>query len=227
MSKKKTKSRAAPALRVAIVGGSTKLPADVVGRFRKGWEIWGLNAIAPAWSSHIRWARRFNLHLWSHLVRDWNQGLRAEIDLAKALGPTVPLYVLDAWRPGALPNEKLFPGAALAKMPFGTYHAGSFDWLVAFAAYLGAKEISIHGATLALDSVRDEPISARACLEHWIGYASGRGIKVHVAADCDFMKQYHLVRSGTVYGYDDVRLVEDALPSFARIQLAAAKLEKK
>lgn len=219
MGKKKPKIKTKPKpLRVAMVGGGVRYPADVVGRFQAGWEVWGLNAIYPPWSSHVRWARRFNLHLWDHLVRDWAAGLRSEIDHAK-LRAEVPLYVLDAWRPGSIPNEKIFPGKELARMPFGSYHAGSFDWMVAYAIYLGAKEISIHGVNLALDSVREEPISARACLELWLGFAAGRGIKVHVSEDCDILRQYHLVRSGTIYGYDDVKLVEQGPVHAAQFQL--------
>lgn len=196
-------------LRVVMVGGAVRRPDEVISKFRKGWEVWGLNAIYPNWGSHIAWARRFNLHLWAHLLRDWKGGLRAEIGMAQLM-PQVPLYVLDPWRPGALPNEKIFPREALAKMPRGDYHAGSFDWLIAFALFLGAKEISLHGVGLSLDSPRDEPISARACLEYWIGVAEGKGVKVQ-CIDCDLFFQYHLVRSRTVYGYDDVKLVEEHL----------------
>ena len=79
--------------------------------------------------------------------------------------------------------------------------------MVAFAALLKAKEISLHGIGLNMES--REPISARACLEYWCGVAAGRGAKITVAKDCDLFLQYHVVKSRTVYGYDDVRLVED------------------
>lgn len=209
--KKSKRSKKVRLLRVAMVGGAAMNAQNVVTRFRKGWEVWGLNAIYPAWHSHIAWARRFNLHMWAHLVRDWKQGLRAEISMAQ-LQPKVPLYVLDPWRPGALPNEQIFPKDKLFAMPNGRYHSGSFDLMVAFAVLLGAKEISLHGVSLALDSPREEPISARACLEYWLGYATGRGVKVELV-DCDLLFQYHLVRSTTVYGYDDVKLVEERLPA--------------
>jgi len=80
---------------------------------------------------------------------------------------------------------------------------------VAHAILEGATEIALHGIGLALDSPRAEPISARACLEYWCGVAEGRGIKVTTAEDCDIFLQYHLLKSSTVYGYDDVKLIED------------------
>jgi len=191
-------------LKVAIVGGATR-DLNAVRSFRDDWEIWGLNAIRPVWSGPIRWSRWFNLHRYFHLKRDWRDGLQSEIGWAH-LNQGVPFYVVDSWD-GALPNEVIFPWRKLAKLPRGDYHAGSFDWMVAFAAYLGAKEISIHGVNLNMES--GEPISARACLEYWCGYAVGKGAIVHIANDCQIFHQYHLVCSDSVYGYDDVRLIED------------------
>ena len=54
-----------------------------------------------------------------------------------------------------------------------------------------------------------EPISARACLEYWLGVAEGRGVRVTVAEDCDIFAFYHLVKSNMVYGYDDTPIFED------------------
>lgn len=200
-----------PPLRVAIVGNA-KNPQPVVQMAQDGWELWGLNAIYPFGDANLPWARRFNLHMFEHLKRDWPQGLRYEVERMRQM-PNVPLYVLDSWLRAdgskMLPNEQIFPGEEMmANQPGGRYRAGSWDWLVAYAAYLGAAEITLHGVYLSLDSARDEPISARACLEYWIGYAEGKGIKVGLF-DCDLMYQYHLVRSRTVYGYDDVAVVEE------------------
>lgn len=194
-------------MKVAIVGGGSVNPYEIL-RYGRDWEVWGLNAIRPPWAYTLKWARWFNLHRWEHLKRDWAEGLRKEIAWAQR-HPSVPFYVVDSWRAGTLPNEKIFPAARLARAPRGTYHAGSFDWLVAFAVSLGARVIALHGVGLALDSPREEPISARACLEYWCGYAAGKGVKIIAGSDCDIFYQYHLVRSHTIYGYDDVRLVEE------------------
>lgn len=216
MGELKAAANAGP-LRVAIVGNARN-PQPVYERFQQGWEMWGLNAIYPPWAMGIQWARRFNLHMFEHLKRDWLQGVRFEVDNMKAR-PDTPLYVLDPWVRAdgtpMLPNERIFPGEELmATQPGGRYRAGSWDWLVAYAVHLGAVEITLHGVYLSLDSFRDEPMSARACLEYWIGYAEGKGVKVGLF-DCDLMYQYHLVRSRTVYGYDDVAVVEErGIPAF-------------
>lgn len=208
----------APApLRVVIItaGMRPELLREEYGE--PGWEFWGMNAMRPKWAQDLPWARWFNLHRFDHLVRDWQRGLEDEIAWAKA-NPKVPFYVLDDWEEWPIPRVVRFPAAGMAlEMPRAHYHAGSFDWLVAFAVYLGAVEIAIHGLSLALDSPRDEPISARACFEYWAGYAEGRGCKVWTAEDCDVFYQYHLVRSRTLYGYDDVRLVEDRTREIAQM----------
>lgn len=190
---------------VAIIGGrETGYWFSLAQHNRKHWEVWGLNAMRNPDVTR-RWDRMFNLHRYAHLKRDWRTGLALEIAWTH-LHPEVPFYVVDPWPTGSLPNQHIFPRH---KLRFGRrdYHAGSFDWLLAYAIHLGTKEIALYGIGLNLES--GEPISARACMEYWCGYAEAKGIKVHVAPNCDLFAQYHLVKSHTVYGYDDVRLVED------------------
>lgn len=176
-----------------------------------GWEFWGLNGMRPAVFGDIRWTRWFNLHRYAHLVRDWEYELEREIKWARD-NPKIPFYVLDDAAEWPIPNACKFPRKIIGRsQPRPDYHAGSFDWLIAFAVWSGAVEVAFHGLTLALDSWREEPISARACFEYWAGYAEGKGCKIWTAADCDVFYQYHLVRSRSVYGYDDVRLVEERL----------------
>jgi len=208
----KKKTRALP-LKVAMIGGAAKEKYFLNQGYDFTWEVWGLNAIRPnerlqnGWKP-INWARMFNLHRFEHLNRDCPEYIYWDSAWSKR-NPKVPLYVLDSWH-GLLANEQMFPLEELKRFPRGgRYHAGSFDMLVAYAVHLGAVEIAIHGVTLATDSPISEPISARACLEYWCGFAEGRGIRVKIAQDCELFYQYHLVRSKTVYGADDVRLIED------------------
>lgn len=189
--------------RVTIVGGRATPFRPLPG------EVWGLNAIRPSWTTRFAWTRWFNLHRYRHMRRDWTEGLHREL-LWASDHPHVPFYTLDdawpKWTTTMLVKRRVFPRAAL-RARFGTeYHAGSFDWLVAYAIYEGFEEIRLHGVGLNLES--GEPISARACLEYWCGRAEGLGIRV-VCRDCDLFTQYHLVKSHTVYGYDDVKLIEE------------------
>ncbi len=205
-----------PPLRVAIIGAAASERYFARARYDYRWEVWGLNSIRPdqrmdqnRWAP-IRWARMFNLHRFEHLNRDAYQYLVWDLDWSKN-NPRVPFYVIDTWH-GLLANERLFPRLNLSALTprGGSYHAGSFDMLVAFALTLGAVEINLHGIGLAMDSARSEPISARACLEYWCGVAEGRGARVTAMPDCDIFRQYHLVVSDTTYGYDDVKLVVEA-----------------
>lgn len=206
-----------PPLKIAMIGGGAKSKFFKGRGYDFGWEIWGLNAIRPQerlsdqdpWP-RINWARMFNLHRFDHLNRDCPEYIFWDSSWSKA-NPKVPVYVIDSWH-GMLANERLFPLEAIKHRLAprgGFYHAGSFDMLVAYAIFLGATEIAIHGVTLATDSAVAEPISARACLEYWCGFAEGRGIKVTCTEDSNLFYQYHLVKSNSVYGYDDVRLIED------------------
>lgn len=189
-------------MRVAIVGGVTRTGQEVLDDDDR--EIWTLNAIRPAWLPNARISRHFNLHRYEHLVRDWKDGLERELKWAKR-NPKVPFYVIGDWP--SIPKPLQFPLNELrAFARGGGYHAGSFDMMVAFAMLLKAKDIALHGINLNMES--GEPLSGRACLEYWCGMAEGRGIKVHAASDCDLFAQYHIVKSHTIYGYDDVRLVE-------------------
>lgn len=195
---------ARPTKTVIIVGGAAKekkMPWD-----NTGVEFWGLNAIRPDWMRN-RWTRWFNLHRYAHLQRDWAEGVEREIQWANQ-NPKVPFYVLDDWTNqniALLPNRVIFPYHM--GYPRDTYHAGSFDMLVAFALFEGFSTIHLRGVKLG--DPHAEPISARACLEYWIGFAEARGVTVTVGDDCELLAQYHLVKSHTTYGWDDVKLIEE------------------
>ena len=188
---------------VAILGGNSRRE-HWPDYDQKRWEVWGVNSIRPHWVN--RWDRMFNLHRFSHLERDCPQYVDWDTTWSRR-NPKVPLYVCDSWG-GLLTNELLYPLARIQRLPRGgLYHAGSFDMLVAMAVLMKAKDIRLHG--IGLNNESGEPISARACMEYWCGVAEGRGIPVFSTPDCDLFLQYHIVKSRTVYGFDDVKLVED------------------
>jgi len=194
-------------LKVAIYGGRAQ---EKCCKHGKDVENWALNGIFKDWVT--RWDRVFNIHTIKVLREqaEW----RLYDDILWALkNPRIPLYTADAWKNikagdtvvKSLPNQKIFPLKELKKMPRGDYHCGSFDWLVAYAIHLGAKEIYLYGVILRAG----EPISSLACLEYWCGYATGLGIKIICGSDCDLFYYYHWVRSRRLYGYDKCELIED------------------
>lgn len=190
-------------MKVAIIGPSAHPTAGVF--YDESWRIWGLNSVHR--THRAPWAKMFNLHRLAHLERDVPRYVDWDTVFSRR-NPRVPVYVVDSWR-GLLKNQVLFPRQKLVHQPRGDYHASSFDWMVAYAIHLKATRIHLHGARFVLDSPREEPISAQACLEYWCGYAEGRGISVVEHRDCEMFLQYHLVASRSVYGYDDVQMVED------------------
>src|SRR6185295_10699110 len=143
--------------------------------------------------------RAFNLH-WYRLLVEYGYSF------AEA-GWHGQIWTLDPWPEGMLMNRRQFPYEELLRMPRGNYHCGTFDWLVAYAIYLGATEISIYGVGLVLEP--GEPISARACLEYWLGRAEGAGIKVN-APNADIFHFYHLVKSDLIYSLDNTPIYENA-----------------
>lgn len=192
-------------LHVAIVGGGVQ---DAQAVLKSAGEIWCLNAIRPAWlpASRITWC--FNLHRYQHLRRDWRAGIYAEASWANHY-PEVPFMVCDIWPKELLPKQQILPRELLERMPNGKYHASSIDIMVAWATLQGAKQIGIHGVNFGPAEETGEPISARACLEYWLGYARGKGVQIDVAKDCgSLFKQFHYVRSDSFYGFDDVHMVE-------------------
>jgi len=137
-----------------------------------------------------------------HLEKEWEYGLFQDILWANQ-NKNIPFYICDKWKD--VPTAIIFPRD---KMRFGryNYHCGSFDWMIAFAIYKGAKEIELHGINLTFEW--GEPISARACLEYWCGYAEAKGIKI-TTKNCFIFHPYQMVRTNKVYGYDHFNLIED------------------
>ena len=191
------------AKRVAIIGPGAREGSGL--HYDSRWELWGLNSCYRQHKA-VPWARMFNLHRLAHLERDCPEYVDWDSAYSRRY-PRLPFYVVDSWK-GLLKHQVLYPRAAIAKMPRGNYHASSFDMMVALAIQIKATLIHIHGAHFALDSPREEPISARACLEYWCGYAEGRGIEVREYGCHGLFKQFHLVMSDTYYGFDDVHMVE-------------------
>lgn len=180
-------------MRIAIIGG--KVEQRYFDRSKYD-QVWMLNG---QWLSRP-WAmptHGFNLHP-IKLLKKYRYQFDNEIGWANANPDR--FITMDRWpgvkKPNVLDFKKL-----------GSYHCGSFDWMVAYATTLKPKSISLHGIGLCLEA--GEPISARACLEYWCGFARGKGIDIIPAADTDIFHFYHLVKSHLIYGVDDTPIYED------------------
>jgi len=74
------------------------------------------------------------------------------------------------------------------------YFTNTISWMIVLAIYLQYEEIHIYGVNMAQDQ---EYQHQRPSCEMYIGWARGRGIKVHLPHESD------LCRSWMLYGYDD------------------------
>jgi hypothetical protein len=183
-------------------------PIGELYHYRSGDEVWGLNACWLRCCDGL-WTRFFNLHTYENLKR-YNYDVERDISWVKS-NPHIDFYTIDYWPGLNVANAFMLPRTAIAedlKRHRVDYHCGSFDWMLAYAMS-GWKfdEIILHGVSLLIEP--GEPISARSCLEYWIGVAEGRGIQVTCAPDCDLFAFIHMVKSNLVYGYDDTPVYED------------------
>lgn len=192
-------------MKIAIIGNGAQAGAATM--YDSTWKFWGMNSVHRRRDVYVpRWHLMANLHRLPHLERDVPQYVDWDATFSRR-NPKVPMLVCDSWK-GLLKNQVIYPRAVIAKMPRGEYHASSFDMLVAYALHLKATHIHLHGAHFALDSPREEPISARPCLEYWCGYAQGRGVEVREISCHGLFKQFHLVMTDSYYGFDDVQMIE-------------------
>jgi hypothetical protein len=175
----------------------------------EGWEFWGLNEQGwrergtPIVDNYDRW---FQLHPPSYLEKHYPVGMDDLRDWwGIESGRGLPLY-MDKHYP-EYPDSVPFPKEEVeALTSMGWYHASSMDWMLALAILEGFKRIIIAGVTFdTFPFTNGEPISARACMEHWTGVAMGRGIEVEYAGPMgDMFQIIHLVamRSRHQYGFD-------------------------
>lgn len=172
------------------------------------WELWGFNGLYRnvSVSYFTRW---FELHAPGRGER--LRGWREPQDELEAIAFKTVLYTVGG--DSDVMGSARYPLAEVARLaPHGAYHAGSFDYMVALALYLNASgqthftELRVCGLSFIEPS--GEPLSARPCLEYWLGIAEGRGLKVSVESG-DLFRIFHLVRSDRQYGFDPFRLVVD------------------
>lgn len=120
----------------------------------------------------------------------------------------VPCYVLDLaeWH-GLISHPVQFPLERLRAAGFRMYATCTFAYQIMLAILDGFEAIGLWGVELFLGSPRERTVE-RACVEYWIGFAEGRGVKI--VADSGLATH----RSRWLYGYDydkELRAVEDLI----------------
>lgn len=80
--------------------------------------------------------------------------------------------------PAGGPNVERFPFDEAEGLFGSTYLTSSTAYMMALAILKGATEIGVYGSDMSVDD--HEYFWQRPCLEAWIGFAKGRGIKVTI-----------------------------------------------
>src|SRR5205814_811495 len=105
---------------------------------------------------------------------------------------------------------------------FRNYHACSIDWMLAHAITEGATEIRLFGVE---QQHTAEPLSSRACVEFWSGFAVACGIAIS-SADGSTFKLAHLTYTNTPYALDPTWLPWEDRTGESRLSRGAAALRK-
>jgi hypothetical protein len=162
------------ALKVAIVGLAEDcrhgIPWD-----DPEWELWGMPWDAEGWP---RFHRTFEIHDDADLKATYKP-------LAKyfeRLKQCSRLYMDEAFP--EVPNAVRYPFEAVAA-DVGDYWNSSIGYMLSLAIHEGAEEIAVYGIKM---EARDEWGYQRPNCEYLIGFARGRGIKVHIPENSPLCK---------------------------------------
>jgi hypothetical protein len=184
--------------KVAIIGGGTTrkdVPYD-----DDGWEFWGVNEIKQK-----RVDRWFELH---------PLALNNDYEMAQLKKYKVPVYMIRVYK--EVPKSVRYPIEDVLSMDGAReYFTCTFAFQVALAIFEGFKEIGLWGVSLGLGSPRERVVE-KACLEWWLGYAVGRGIKVRIHDEDD------LAKSTFLYGYNYFWEAHDVNKRITRLGLQIA-----
>lgn len=175
--------------RVALVGFSAS-SLHLVPWTDPNVELWGLN------QSYIHFERQpdrwFEIH--RPEARE-DVAVPTYLDDLKVIG--CPLYMIQA--EDAYPTSLSYPLEeinATAPAQLKGYFTSGVSYMVALAIHLGFEEIALYGIDCATGTEYERQ---KPCLEAWLSYAAGRGIKVVIPP------QSALFKTPFLYGYEPPR----------------------
>ncbi len=164
-----TALKAQSAKKIAIVCGSPD--SEHLAPFAdESWDIWVLGNRLDRHKGR-RITRVFEIH--DDLSEHGDALAYAQFLVAQKL----PLVVGEAF-PLQAAHVQVFPFAQARELFGSEYLTSSTAYMMALALLEGATEIGVYGSSMAVDDT--EYFWQRPCLEAWIGFAKGRGVKVTV-----------------------------------------------
>lgn len=148
-------------------------------------ELWGCNGVVVTYDLH----KSFQIH--SEVFME-DPSTKKEFDRINELN--IPVMMQDKY-PG-IPNSVKYPLEEIIKEFDCDYLTNSIDYELAYAIYLGVKEIDMYGINMV---VGGEYAYERPGCSYWIGYARRGGIKVTIyGKESSLLKCYGL----RLYGYN-------------------------
>jgi hypothetical protein len=165
-------------MKVAIIGLSDSSHDDAPWD-DPTWEKWGLPWDAGWWA---QCDRLFEMHDRA-LLEKREAGRELEYFTSKLADVWQPLYMQE--KHPDVPTSVEFPLEALQKTVFADYpRADQVDWYESSIAYMAALAIHEEADDIGfwgVDVKREDEFGIEApCLNFLIGFAMGRGIKVHI-----------------------------------------------
>lgn len=104
------------------------------------------------------------------------------------------------------PTSMAFPLRKIVDKFGITYFSNTICYMIAYAVYIGVKQIDIYGITMDCGSEYEHE---KGGIECWIGFAMGRGIKVKVHGKKSMVLKTKvskyttaISKDGNLYGYD-------------------------
>lgn len=165
-------------MKVAIVGLWAETH-DLAPWSDPSWEKWGMT-----WDSAVfRMDRAFEMHM----QREWK--VYAPKDYVERLQCVPRLYLYEPHP--ELAHATVYPFDDVERS-VGGYFSSSIGYMLALAIHEGAEEIGLWGVAM---EGHDEYGYQRPNAEYLVGFARGRGIKVHIPP------QSSLCKFGGQYGY--------------------------
>lgn len=166
-------------MKVAIVCGSPS--SEFLAPFDDPeWEIWVLGNRLNKFDGK-RVTRVFEIH---DDLAQHQAGYAAWL-----VSKNIPLVVGEGF-PEKASHVLTFPFAEAEKLFGSTYLTSSPAYMMALALLEGATEIGVYGVDMAVDD--NEYFWQRPCMEAWIGFAKGRGVKITLPETSPVLKCHYV-----------------------------------
>jgi len=98
-----------------------------------------------------------------------------------------PVYTLGKY--DVLKNNVQYPMEEVLKEFEQSYFLNNTCYMIALAILQNPKNMTFYGVDLTFGNKSEYFRDAKACVEFWLGVATGRGIMVHLAAESTLLKR--------------------------------------